>query len=299
MLLSLRVSEAIGNAIHAAVWVVAIVASAVFVNGFGQRLIGRYIELNEVSGDAAKPEQIAARKRAFTAAALLRHTLKYAVAIAAVYAVAVAIAAYFPRFATLLAGLGIAGVAVAFGAQAILRDVLAGFFIVFENQYAVGDVVRIRLSGFEVVGTVEEFSLRFTRVRDASGKLQFVPNGGILGVERYASPYAMHGIDFFLPTSVDPQSVRNAVETAAELYKNNPLLAGPIRLARLAAGDSGMLLSVEVKVTPSDCPLVDKIAEAMSLQLKRALGLAEEPPMAVYETSEAGASARERSVLAE
>ncbi len=56
-----------------------------------------------------------------------------------------------------------AGVALAFGAQAILRDALAGFFIIIENQYAVGDVVRIRLTNFEVFGIVEVLSLRFTK----------------------------------------------------------------------------------------------------------------------------------------
>lgn len=293
----LQVSEALESAVYATAWVAAIIAAAVFVNRFGQRLIDRYLKLRETGGEGAKPEHLASRKRAYTAAALLRHTLRYAIVIFAAYAVAVAIASYFPRFATLLAGLGIAGVVVAFGAQAILRDVLAGFFIVFENQYAVGDVVRIRLSGFEVVGVVEEFSLRFTKVRDASGKLRFVPNGGILGVDRYASGYSTHRIDIFLPALANQETVRSSIAGVSELYKGHPVLAEPIQMGRLTSGDSGTLISVTVKAIPSEEQLADKIAKAVSLELTRALGLVEEPPMAVYEISEDGFSAYERSVL--
>jgi small conductance mechanosensitive channel len=75
-----------------------------------------------------------------------------------------------------VAGLGIVGIAVGFGAQTLIRDWLAGIFVVLENQYSAGDVVRI--AGVE--GVVEDFSLRRTTLRDTDGTVHTVPNGQII-----------------------------------------------------------------------------------------------------------------------
>jgi hypothetical protein len=78
----------------------------------------------------------------------------------------------------LLAGAGIAGVAVGFGAQSIVKDFFAGFFILLENQFRVGDTITVGT----VTGVVEEMTLRVTLVRDAHGTLHFLPNGSIANV---------------------------------------------------------------------------------------------------------------------
>lgn len=88
-----------------------------------------------------------------------------------------------------IAGLGIAGLAVGFGAQALIRDWLAGIFIVAENQFNAGE--EIRIAGVE--GVVEDFSLRRTMLRDADGTVHHVPNGQIIVASnlsrgRHASP---------------------------------------------------------------------------------------------------------------
>jgi small-conductance mechanosensitive channel len=75
-----------------------------------------------------------------------------------------------------VAGLGVVGIAVGFGAQTLIRDWLAGIFVVLENQYSAGDLVRI--AGVE--GVVEDFSLRRTTLRDADGTIHTVPNGQII-----------------------------------------------------------------------------------------------------------------------
>ena len=75
-----------------------------------------------------------------------------------------------------VAGLGVAGIAVGLGAQTLVRDWLAGIFIVLENQYSAGD--RVRIAGVE--GEVEDFSLRRTTLRDADGTVHTVPNGQII-----------------------------------------------------------------------------------------------------------------------
>jgi small-conductance mechanosensitive channel len=79
-----------------------------------------------------------------------------------------------------IAGLGLVGIAVGLGAQTLVKDWLAGIFVVLENQYSYGDHVRI--GGVE--GTVEDFSLRRTLLRDADGSFHTVPNGQILVATR-------------------------------------------------------------------------------------------------------------------
>jgi moderate conductance mechanosensitive channel len=78
----------------------------------------------------------------------------------------------------LLAGAGIAGIAIAFGAQTVIKDYLSGLFILLEDQYGVGDVVTIGAA----TGTVEDVNLRVTRLRAADGTVWFVPNGDVRAV---------------------------------------------------------------------------------------------------------------------
>jgi len=82
------------------------------------------------------------------------------------------------NLAPLVASAGVAGVALAFGTQSIVRDYLAGLFVVLEDQYGVGDEIDTA----QVKGTVEWVSLRMTRVRDAEGVAWYVPNGEIKAV---------------------------------------------------------------------------------------------------------------------
>ena len=82
----------------------------------------------------------------------------------------------------LIAGAGIAGVALGFGAQSIVKDFLSGFFFLLEDQFAVGDLVKLNAAGKELEGRVEALSLRTTEVRDEDGALHVVANGNVVVV---------------------------------------------------------------------------------------------------------------------
>ena len=86
----------------------------------------------------------------------------------------------------LLAGAGIVGIAVGFGGQYIIRDILSGFFIIFENQYRIGDVVSFDKTS----GVVEDISLRMTTLRDMDGTVHYVPHGEIKIVSNLSKDYA-------------------------------------------------------------------------------------------------------------
>ncbi len=106
--------------------------------------------------------------------------------------------------ATLLGPAAVAGVALGFGAQRVVQDVLAGFLIVTERQYGYGDTVRITATAAVVViGTVEELTLRITRIRTINGEVVFVPNGQIILATNLSRDWARAVIDVPLPAASD------------------------------------------------------------------------------------------------
>ena len=105
----------------------------------------------------------------------------------------------------LVAPATVLGVGLGFGAQRIVGDVLAGFFIITERQYGFGDVVSIQVvgGGDPATGTVEDVTLRVTRVRSPDGEVVTVPNGQIVKVVNLSRDWARAVVDVPLPTSVD------------------------------------------------------------------------------------------------
>jgi moderate conductance mechanosensitive channel len=107
--------------------------------------------------------------------------------------------------AGLVAPATVLGVALGFGAQRVVQDVLAGFLIVTERQYGIGDLVRISPLGQTtgVTGTVEEVTLRITRLRASNGDVVFIPNGQIVQATNLSRDWARAVIDVPLPVTAD------------------------------------------------------------------------------------------------
>lgn len=122
-----------------------------------------------------------------TALALLATVLRYLVLIAALVAIAIILAG--GGTAQALGGSAILVVILGFASQRLLADMIAGFFILFEGQYAVGDVIWVQQSGYS--GTVVEVGIRTTVLRDADGGRCYIPNSQIAAVQRASSPRAM------------------------------------------------------------------------------------------------------------
>jgi moderate conductance mechanosensitive channel len=99
----------------------------------------------------------------------------------------------------LLASASVLGVALGFGSQSLVKDVIGGFFILFENQFAVGEYIKAG----EFSGTVEEIGLRSTRLRDWGGELHIVPNGSISAVTNYNRGKMRALVDIHLPYEED------------------------------------------------------------------------------------------------
>ena len=112
----------------------------------------------------------------------------------------------------LIAGAGIAGIALGFGAQSLVKDFLAGIFILVEDQYGVGDVVDVG----EASGTVEAVSLRTTRLRDVSGTVWHVPNGQILRVGNMSQQWARALLDVSVAYGTDLDVAQELIKATAD-----------------------------------------------------------------------------------
>ncbi|WP_087973910.1 mechanosensitive ion channel family protein [Oceanobacillus rekensis] len=125
--------------------------------------------------------------------------------------------------APLLAGAGVLGLAIGFGAQNLVRDVISGFFIIFEDQFSVGDYVAV--AGVE--GTVEEIGLRTTQVLSWTGEMNIIPNGNVTQVTNYSLHNGLSIVDINIPYEsnvADAEKVIN--EVAATLPEKYEFIVG-------------------------------------------------------------------------
>jgi small-conductance mechanosensitive channel len=133
----------------------------------------------------------------------------------------------------LVAPATVLGVGLGFGAQRIVQDLLAGFFIISERQYGFGDVVSITATGSptEATGTVEDVTLRITRLRSPNGEVITVPNGQIVKVVNLSRDWARAVVDVPVPTSLDVNRVNEILrEVGREAFRDpgmRPLLLDP------------------------------------------------------------------------
>jgi moderate conductance mechanosensitive channel len=142
--------------------------------------------------------------------------------------------------AGLVAPATVAGVALGFGAQRIVQDILAGFFIITERQYGFGDLIRISQLGSAtgVSGTVEEVTLRITRIRSSNGEVVIVPNGQIVQVTNLSRDWARAVVDVPVPVSADVNEVNDILRAVGnDAYEDQQLR--PLLL------DAPMVMGVE------------------------------------------------------
>jgi small-conductance mechanosensitive channel len=122
------------------------------------------------------------------------------------------------NLAPLLASAGVVGIAIGFGAQSMVRDYLAGIFMLVEDQYGVGDVITIG----DATGTVENVTLRVTRLRDVSGIVWHIRNGAIEQVGNESQGWARAVVDYPVPYEVDLVAIRSLLSEAAQALWDEP-----------------------------------------------------------------------------
>jgi len=171
----------------------------------------------------------------------------------------------------LLAGASIVGVAVGFGAQSLVKDFFSGFFILIEDQYAVGDLITIA----DQTGTVEEINLRVTRIRANDGTVWYVPNGEIRKVGNSAKEWGRAIVDVIVPRKSDLATATTVIgeevaAVAADPTWANAVMEEPEILGVNAMGVDNVTVRVSVKTTPAQrLPLARELRSRISLRLQR------------------------------
>jgi len=176
--------EAVGNwLLQHGVRILIIIGLAYLVHRLAKALMPRLIERSVTIRGRGRRAREELKKRIQTLSHILTQVIAAVVVIIAVFMILSEIEI---NITAALAGLGIAGIAVGFGAQYLIRDLIAGFFIFLENQYNVGDVIKVG----DIFGMVEEISLRRTTVRDLDGARHVIPNGETRVVSNFSQEWA-------------------------------------------------------------------------------------------------------------
>ncbi len=153
----------------------------------------------------------------------------------------------------ILAGASIAGVAVGLGAQTLVRDMIAGFFILLENQFRVHDVISVA----GVSGTVEAINLRTTVLRDDAGRVHVIPNGAISVVTNLTREWSVAVLDIGVPYAEDLDRVLSVLKDVGDGLEKDPAFARKL-LRRFeypgieTFGESAVVVRMEVRTLPQE-----------------------------------------------
>jgi len=146
---------------------------------------------------------------------------------------------------------GLASLAFGFGAQHLVRDLINGFFAIVEDQFVVGETVRIGT----VVGRVEHLTLRRTVIRDIQGALVTIPNGEITQVANLSRDWGQIFVDIGLPSGSSPDAALAALEQVSGEFRTDPawspvLVDGPRVLGIESFGANGVILRMQLRTIP-------------------------------------------------
>ena len=215
----------------------------------GVEQVARRLLEREAAAGASELPQVEVERRIRTLQRIVERWIGVLIALIAGLTV---LDAFGVNIGPAVAGLGVAGIAVGLGAQTLVRDWLAGIFVVLENQYNVGDVVQIA----GVAGVVEEFSLRRTTLRDLDGVVHSVPNGQIVVASNMTRSWARVNLNVEVAYDTDIEhatAVINAIgqELLADEAWGAKLIEAP-SVARVdTLGESGVELKVLGQVQPA------------------------------------------------
>ncbi|MEW6374641.1 MAG: mechanosensitive ion channel family protein [Thermodesulfobacteriota bacterium] len=210
------------------------------------RWIVRWLEKFVPEKDALQAAE--AKKRAHTLGNILRHALLIVMFFIAILMI---LGELGIQLGPLLATAGIGALAIGFGAQSLVKDVISGFFIILENQYRIGDVIEVA----GVSGLVESLSLRKTVLRDLEGRVHTIPNGEIKIVSNLSKEWARSVLDIGISYREDIDQVIDLLyQIGKELEAEEPYKSAILESLQILGverfGESQLVIRVVVKTVP-------------------------------------------------
>lgn len=202
-------------------------------------------------------------RRANTIRVLLKNVFHYTVTFIGL----LLILSLFINILPILAGAGVLGLAVAFGAQNLVRDVITGFFIIFEDQFAVGDYIKV--GTFE--GTVQQIGLRITKIKGFTGEIYILPNGLITEVTNYSTSPSIAVVDLSIAYEEEvPKVIQLLDGEIKKIYDNNEIeeiMKRPEVLGVHALGASEVVIRILAECKPTTNWKVKRLLQARFKEL--------------------------------
>ena len=199
--------------------IVVIAVTAYLLNIILTRIVARAIRIAVVADETMSAES--EKKREDTLIHISNGAIRIAILIIAVLMI---LQETGLKIGPILAGAGIVGLAVGFGAQYLIRDIITGLFIILENQYRIGDVIKID----ETDGTVESITLRLTTLRDLNGTVHHIPHGEIKRVSNLSKKFARVNLDIGVSYSSDLEYVTKVINQTGNDLARDPLFKDSI-----------------------------------------------------------------------
>ena len=158
-------------------------------------------------------------KRSETLHKLIRSAIRYTIYFIAFFQI---LSTLGINTTSIVASAGIASVAIGFGAQSLVKDIISGFFIILEGQFDVGDEVKLyNQAAFIAGGSVMSLGLRSTKIRSGNGEIYFIPNGSINQVINYSLTYNLAEVKFSIQIDETIEAIEERIQKVLDLANNN------------------------------------------------------------------------------
>lgn len=263
------------NTWHTPLRIAAIIIGAFVIRGLlliAVRRVVRGVEIGTKNHPLKNGSPIAKARtvqRAKTMASVLSNLITWTLIL---FAIGSVLSELGIAIGALIASAGIVGAAIGFGAQSLVRDLISGMFIIFEDQFGVGDSVDLG----EASGVIETVGLRVTQVRDVTGTLWYVRNGEITRVGNHTQGWSRVILDIALPYDTKLEKAQAAIlDAATALLKDNTfskrMLGKPEIWGIQALSGNQIVLRLVQQVGPQDA---DEVARELRLRVKNALDAA-------------------------
>jgi moderate conductance mechanosensitive channel len=236
-----------------------------FLAWLAYRALGIMLRRIERSAAGADPSTVSIQEQ--RVATLLSLVRSVGIVVIAVIALFMVLTALGLEIGPLLAGAGVVGLAISFGAQSLVKDILSGLFILFENQFGVGDVIRVG----DVSGRVEKMTLRIVIMRDVQGVVHIVPNGEITRVSNLTRAFSRAVLEIGVAYKEDADHVMGVMRSIGqELWEDpewRPLLSEEPSVPGIESfGDS----SINIRMMATTLPLKQwDVARELRRRIKR------------------------------
>lgn len=242
----------------AAATVIGRILLIVLISRIALAIIGRIIDHVTIGKDVARLKLRS--RRVQTLGRLLKNTAGYVINFIVILLI---LGEFNINLAPLLAGAGVLGLAIGFGAQSLVKDIITGFFIILEDHFSVGDVIKTG----SYQGTVEMIGLRATRIRSWTGEVFILPNGSINDVTNFSLNNALAVIDVPVASTDDLEAVTELIEGVLARFEDPNLVGRPdlLGVQAIAAADVTLRLIAECRPNTQS-----SVTRRLNAELKKA-----------------------------